>query len=78
MEFIQKIIDFLGAPAFIGAAAFLLELAVRLLKTDKPKSVLYVIRAFLSKIPVVVQKIVDLITALINFIDSILPQNLKP
>lgn len=77
MELIQKIIDFLALPQVVVAAGFILEMAMRLLKTEKPKSFLLLAKAFLEKIPVVAQKIVSLLLALISFIDNILPQNLN-
>lgn len=73
MEIINKIIETLTLPGVIGGAAFVLEILMRVLKTDKPKSILLVVKAFIQKIPAVMQVIANLLTAVINFIDGMLP-----
>lgn len=56
--------------ASAGIVGLMLEAALRLIKTEKPKSILYAIAAGSHKVA-------DIIKGAANFLDKILPQRLK-
>ena len=72
MEFVDKIIEFLNSlsPMIIGAIGIAFEFVLRMLKTDEPKSIMWVIHS-------VLKKVCALAEALAGMLDKILPQNVK-
>ena len=56
---------------------FILEAAMRLWKTEKPKSFLLVVRKGLEYGVLLGQKLIALSNSLIAFVDKIIPQNVK-
>lgn len=72
MELIQSIIDFINNNLMTVAAsiAFVLEFLMRIIKTEKPKSILLAIAAFCSLVGALFSKLAE-------FLNKIIPQNLK-
>ena len=72
MEMLQKILDAIpgGESALIASIAAGLEIAMRLLKTEKPKSMILVASA-------VAKLVVKIIEKADAFVSALIPQNIK-
>lgn len=73
MEFLQHILDWftnLSTGGMIGTIAMIVEFLLRMIKTPKPLSLLYVVRDGMDIIAKIFGKVVELL-------DRILPQRTK-
>lgn len=70
MELAHKILDFLNSGAGITTATLALELVLRVVKTEKPKSILLGISGVLKAAIAVAAK-------LDSFLDKVVPQQIK-
>lgn len=71
MLVIQQAIDFLNANmGMTGMIALVVEMILRLVKSEQPKSLLYGLAA-------IIRKTADLLSKAAEFLDKILPQRLK-
>lgn len=70
MELAHKILDFLNSGAGITTATLLLELILRVVKTEKPKSILLGFSGILKGAISVAAK-------LDSFLDKVVPQQIK-
>jgi len=79
MEILNQIAEFVSnnLPAAATGVAVALELAMRLLKTEKPKSLLLLVKGFLDIGAAAVVKIGQILSGLSSFLDKVVPQNLK-
>jgi hypothetical protein len=73
MEFIQKMIDvvthFMSTGAF-AALAMIIEMLLRVIKTDKPVGILHMISGLFKKVG-------ELMMVVASLLDKVLPQRLK-
>lgn len=72
MEILDQILALLGSlgPEVLATVAIVLEFALRLVPSDKPKSILHLIGAVARKVGEALVKIADIL-------DKVLPQKLK-
>ena len=79
MDLLNSILDFVQnhLPVAAGGLAVALEIVMRVLKTEKPKSLLLAAKAALEVAAVIVVKIGQVLSGLSSFLDKIIPQNLK-
>lgn len=71
MEFLDKILAFIASAQGASVTiAIVLEFAFRMIKTEKPLSVLHVASSFIKKSAEILGKVADLL-------DKVLPQKLK-
>lgn len=72
MEIINSIIEFIdnNLMASVGMISMVLEFIFRLIKSDKPKSIVWVVRDFIDGIGRALGKIAELL-------DKVLPQRLN-
>ncbi len=71
MEFLDKILAFLSlAEGASVTIAVVLEFAFRLVKTDKPRSILLMVAA-------IAEKSGEVLTASAKFLNKVIPQRLK-
>ncbi len=71
MEFFDKIYKFIySAEGAAVTIAIVVDFAFRLIKTEKPKSVIYLVAD-------IIKKSGDVLVRIGKFLDSILPQRLK-
>lgn len=73
MEFLQKLIDmvtnFMTTGVF-AAVAMIVEMLLRVIKTDKPVGILHFVSGLFKKVA-------ELMMALASLLDKILPQRIK-
>lgn len=77
MELINKVFDVLGMPGVIGACAFALEIALRLIKSEKPRSLIYAASGGVRRFCQVLVKAAEYGEKLAQFLDKVIPQRLK-
>jgi len=79
MELLNQIIEFIQNNLMAQAAILggVLDFIMRLLKTEKPMSLLYVVRGAIEMGVAFIMKVADLGKAIIAFLDKLLPQRLK-
>lgn len=79
LAIVDQVINFVtNVPGTVYVViAFLMETAMRLWKTEKPKSFLIAVRKVLELAIIGGQKLIALLNALIAFLDKIIPQNVK-
>lgn len=79
LAFLQQAFDFVSnsSGAIAASVAVVLEFAMRLIKTDKPLSWLWVAKKFFDGAKAVLDMVSQLVGAVANFLDSILPQRTK-
>ena len=53
----------------------IIDMAMRLFKTEKPRSLLYAVKGFIKIAAAVVVKIAEFLNAIVDFLDKLLPQN---
>ncbi len=72
MALLQTILDFISnnLMAVATSVAFVLEFLMRIIKTEKPKSILLMIAGFLALVGSIFSKLAE-------FLNKIIPQNLK-
>jgi hypothetical protein len=71
MEFLDQVLGWIASASGASVAiALVLEFAFRLIPSDKPKSILYLVGA-------VSKKLGEIFTAIGNLSDKVLPQKLK-
>jgi hypothetical protein len=72
LESIQSAIDFVNhnLMSSVTVVGLVLEMAMRLIKSEKPLS-------FAHAVSAIIHKIGDLCAGIANFLDKVLPQNLK-
>jgi len=66
---LEQVMNFLNSGAGITVGALVVEMSMRLIKTDKPMSILHAAGAILKQVSKVSQAVAD-------FLDKILPQRL--
>lgn len=79
LAIVDQVINFIvNVPGTVYVViGFLMETAMRLWKTEKPKSFLIAARKVLELAIVGGQKLIALLNTLIAFLDKIIPQNVK-
>jgi hypothetical protein len=72
MEFIDKIIQFMSEDMMMqaGVVSMVLEMLFRFIKTERPLSIMYVVKGVFSKL----SEVFDIMA---KFMDKVLPQRLK-
>ena len=61
-----------------GGIGFVIDLAARLLKTDKPKSIAWGLVGIIKGIATATVKIASVAAAVAGLLDKVLPQNINP
>ncbi len=79
MEILNKIAEFVSnnLPASAAAVAVVLEIAMRLVPTLKPVSILLVVKKFSDIGAAIVIQLGKILGGISSFLDKIIPQNLK-
>lgn len=79
MEILNQVADFVAnnLPSTATGVAVALELAMRLLKTEKPKSLLLMAKGLLDIGVLIVSKLGQILAGLSSFLDKVVPQNIK-
>ena len=73
MEFLQSVInsisEFMTGGVF-ATVVIVLEMVMRMVKTDKPMSIIYIVSGFLKKSS-------ELLSLIASLLDKVLPQRVK-
>lgn len=71
MEFLNSVMEFLvGHEGMVATLAVVVEFVLRLVPSEKPKSIVYLVAGFIKAAGAVLSKIGELL-------DQVLPQKLK-
>lgn len=71
---LQKILDFNISPVILGGVAVVLELILRLVKSEKPLGIIHSISAIIRKISQLIGLLASVVGKLADLTDKVLPQ----
>lgn len=76
IQFLSQAVEFVSVNlmASVGIIATVLEFGLRLVKSEKPLSILYAVKGGIEVAVAIVVKVADLLKAVIAFLDKVLPQ----
>lgn len=75
IEVLQKIADFAISPVILGGVAVVVELVLRLVKSDKPLGIIHSASAIVRKVAKMVELVAAVIQKVADVTDKVLPQN---